>query len=187
MTKQAHPLSWIVGSTLTVLALAIGAVGLSLTFTSTGYADDGRELNQAIPQNAEYSAECGSCHMAYPANLLPAEKWQAITSNLSSHFGDDASMAPEAAARIEQYLVQHAAQNGKVMKNSKPLIDGMGPQKITEQAFFIRKHDEIPRRMVQDNPKVGSFSQCSNCHNLAEKGIFDEDTVNIPGFGRWDD
>ena len=48
--------------------------------------------------------------------------------------------------------------------------------------IFIRKHDEIPRRMVQDNPKVGSFSQCSNCHNLAEKGIFDEDTVNIPGF-----
>ena len=57
MTKQAHPLSWIAGSTLTALALAIGVVGLSLTFTSTGYADDGRELNQAIPQNAEYSAE----------------------------------------------------------------------------------------------------------------------------------
>lgn len=187
MTKPTHPLSWIAGSTLTALALAIGVVGLSLTFTSTGYADDGRELNQAIPQNAEYSAECGSCHMAYPANLLPADKWQAITGNLNNHFGDNASLTPEATARIEQYLTQHAAQNGKVMKNSKPLIAGMGPQKITEQAFFISKHDQIPRHMVQDNPKVGSFSQCSNCHNLAEKGIFDEDTVNIPGFGRWDD
>lgn len=75
MTKQAHPLSWITGSTLTALALAIGVVGLSLTFTSTGYADDGRALNQAIPQNAEYSAECGMADSFAPHSsslfLLP--------------------------------------------------------------------------------------------------------------------
>lgn len=187
MTKQAHPISWFLGSSLTAAALAIGVIGVSLTLNGTGYADDGRGLSRAIPQNAEYTAECGSCHMAYPANLLPADKWRAITANLENHFGDNASLDPQVTARIEEYLVQHAAQNGKVMKNSTPLLAGAGPQKITEQAFFIRKHDEIPRRMVQDNPKVGSFSQCSNCHNLAEKGIFDEDTVNIPGFGRWDD
>ncbi|MGL4614870.1 MAG: diheme cytochrome c, partial [Shewanella sp.] len=141
MTKQAHPLSWIAGGTLTALALTIGIIGISLPLSSTGYADDGHDLNQAIAPNAEYSAECGSCHMAYPANLLPAEKWRAITQELSNHFGDNASLTPESTARIEQYLTQHAAQNGKVMKNSKPLIAGMGPQKITEQAFFIRKHD----------------------------------------------
>lgn len=187
MTKQAHPISWIAGSSLTAVALAIGIIGISISFTGTGYADDGRELNQAIVQNDLYSAECGSCHMAYPANLLPADKWQAITANLDDHFGDNASLNAQVKATIEGYLVQNAAKNGKVMKNSIPLIAGAGPQRITEQAFFIRKHDEIPRRMVQDNPKVGSFSQCSDCHNLAEKGIFDEDTVNIPGFGRWDD
>jgi hypothetical protein len=187
MTKQAHPISWLLGSSLTAAALAIGVIGISLTLTGTGYADDGRELSRAVPQNAEYTAECGSCHMAYPANLLPADKWRAITVDLENHFGDNASLDPQVTARIEEYLVQHAAQNGKVMKNSTPLLAGAGPQKITEQAYFIGKHDEIPRRMVQDNPKVGSFSQCSNCHNLAEKGIFDEDTVNIPGFGRWDD
>jgi hypothetical protein len=187
MTNKAHPISWIAGSSLTAAALAIGIIGISLTLTGTGYADDGRELGRAIPQNTQYSAECGSCHMAYPANLLPADKWRAITANLDNHFGDNASLDAQVTARIEYYLVQHAAKNGKVLKNSKPLITGMGPQKITEQAFFIRKHHEIPRRMVQDNPKVGSFSQCSHCHNLAQKGIFDEDTVNIPGFGRWDD
>jgi hypothetical protein len=187
MTKQTHLISWIAGSSITAAALAIGIIGISLTLTGTGYADDDHNRGRGIPQNVEYSAECGSCHMAYPANLLPAEKWRAITANLEDHFGDNASLDPQATARIEEYLLLHAAKNGKVLKNSKPLIAGMGPQKITEQAFFIRKHDKIPKRMVQDNPKVGSFSQCSNCHNLAEKGIFNEDTVNIPGFGRWDD
>ncbi|MGL5390895.1 MAG: diheme cytochrome c, partial [Shewanella sp.] len=133
------------------------------------------------------TAECGSCHMAYPPNLLPTDKWRAITANLADHFGDNASLEPQVSARIEAYLVQYGAQHGKVMKNNVPLPADSKPQKITEQAFFIGKHDEIPRQMVQDNPKVGSFSQCSQCHQLAEKGIFDEDTVNIPGVGRWND
>ncbi|MGL5148442.1 MAG: hypothetical protein ACRC7Q_13260, partial [Plesiomonas shigelloides] len=187
MRKQAHVLSWIAGSTLTALALTIGVIGIGLTYSTTGYADDGRDLTQAIPPNGEYSAECGGCHMAYPANLLPAEKWRAITRNLSNHFGDNASLTPDVQARIEAYLTQYAGQNAKVMNNNTPSVAALVPEKITEQAFFIRKHHQVPERMVQGNPKVGSFSQCSNCHNQAEKGIFDEDTVIIPGVGRWDD
>lgn len=41
MTKQAHPISWFLGSSLTAAALAIGVIGVSLTLTGTGYADDG--------------------------------------------------------------------------------------------------------------------------------------------------
>lgn len=187
MTQQTHPISWLIGSSLTAAALALGVIGISLSLSGTGYADDNHELQQTITPNPEYTAECGSCHMAYPPTLLPADKWRAITANLADHFGDNASLAPQVSASIEAYLVQQAAQHGKVMKHNVPLPAGAGPQRITEQAFFIRKHDEIPRHMVQDNPKVGSFSQCSTCHNLAEKGIFDEDTVNIPGVGRWND
>jgi len=74
MTKQTHLISWIAGSSITAAALAIGIIGISLTLTGTGYADDDHNRGRGIPQNVEYSAECGSCHMAYPANLLPAEK-----------------------------------------------------------------------------------------------------------------
>ncbi|MBT6616074.1 MAG: cytochrome C, partial [Deltaproteobacteria bacterium] len=31
------------------------------------------------------------------------------------------------------------------------------------------------------------LSNCTSCHKEAEKGIFDDDTVLIPGYGRWDD
>ncbi|WP_372742464.1 hypothetical protein [Neptunomonas sp.] len=51
----------------------------------------------------------------------------------------------------------------------------------------MRKHDEIPDRLVEGNPDVGSFSNCNVCHEGAAKGDFDEDRAIIPGFGRWDD
>ena len=41
--------------------------------------------------------------------------------------------------------------------------------------------------MVADNAEVGSFSSCEKCHKDAARGLFDEDLVDIPGFGRWDD
>ncbi|WP_372737254.1 hypothetical protein [Neptunomonas sp.] len=51
----------------------------------------------------------------------------------------------------------------------------------------MRKHDEIPDRLVEGNPDVGSFSNCNVCHEGAAKGDFDEDRAIIPGYGRWDD
>ena len=48
-------------------------------------------------------------------------------------------------------------------------------------------HDEIPPRMVKDNPEVGSFSQCNSCHRGAAEGVYNEHQVSIPGYGRWED
>ncbi|WP_090728714.1 hypothetical protein [Neptunomonas qingdaonensis] len=51
----------------------------------------------------------------------------------------------------------------------------------------MRKHDEIPDRLVKGNPDVGSFSHCNVCHEGATKGDFDEDRVDISGYGCWGD
>jgi len=54
--------------------------------------------------------------------------------------------------------------------------------------YIKRKHSEIPKRLIQDNKKVRSLSNCLNCHTQAkEKGVFDDDTVFIAGHGEWDD
>jgi hypothetical protein len=58
--------------------------------------------------------------------------------------------------------------------------------RITETPYFIRKHNQVPARLVTDNPEVGSFSQCNRCHIGADNGIFDESQIDIPGFGRWE-
>ena len=61
------------------------------------------------------------------------------------------------------------------------------PVRITETPYFMRKHDEIPAKMVTANKQVNSFSNCNACHSKADQGLFDEHGVRIPGYGRWDD
>jgi hypothetical protein len=61
------------------------------------------------------------------------------------------------------------------------------PPRITQTRYFLRKHDEVPMRLVSGNPKIGSFSNCQACHVGAARGDFDEDDVRIPGVGRWED
>lgn len=59
---------------------------------------------------------------------------------------------------------------------------------ITKTLYFVRKHDEISyQKMVKNNKKVGSFSNCTACHSKAEKGSFNEHEVKIPGYGQWED
>lgn len=47
------------------------------------------------------------------------------------------------------------------------------------------KRDEVPTRYVKANPKVGTFSNCLDCHPGAEQESFDEHQVDIPGVGRF--
>jgi hypothetical protein len=61
------------------------------------------------------------------------------------------------------------------------------PLRITETPYFKRKHDEVPLSVVQKVPEIGSFSNCQACHRSAQAGSFNEHSVRIPGYGRWDD
>ena len=106
-------------------------------------------------------------------------------ASLDNHFGDDASLDAATQAEILSYLSAHSASNHT--RYLKGLAYNETPQRITELPYFKRKHREVPERMVTGNPQVGSFSQCDSCHKDAAQGKFNEHTVVIPGFGRWDD
>ena len=41
---------------------------------------------------AVYTQECGSCHLAFPPNLLPKASWQSVMHGLDKHYGSDASL-----------------------------------------------------------------------------------------------
>ncbi len=139
--------------------------------------------------NETYRNECGSCHFAYQPALLPARSWQAVMGNLSNHFGDDASLAAETVQELERYLVANAADSGDAGRGERIAnsVTGTTPLRITETPYFRRKHHEVPTRMVEGNPEVGSFSRCSACHAEADQGRYDEHSVRIPGVGRWED
>lgn len=199
--------SWVLGSTLLAGSLTLATLGIA-TADSKWHDDDDHEEHERYegnrarlvssanaasnsPQGQLYAEECSACHIAYPAALLPSRSWNGIMMSLNDHFGENAELDTASRDAILTYLVANSAEQSGSRLASK-LNRGLGtqvtPLRITELPYFKRKHDEIPKRLVENNPEVGSFSQCQACHgDKAQQGYFDEDTVNIPGYGRWDD
>ena len=130
------------------------------------------ESRIAAPPNARWSAECGTCHVAYPAPLLSAQGWHRIMSQLDRHFGTDASLEPAAAAEIGAYLERYSGSSRRTAASP----DSM---RITETAWFVHEHGEVPSAAWR-SPAVKSAANCAACHTGAEKGDFRERGIRIP-------
>jgi hypothetical protein len=145
-------------------SLVLGAVAAVLADDD----DDGRFYTASHPA---WQAECGGCHVAYPPQLLPARSWRALMSGLDNHFGTDASLDPQAAADIGAFLERHAGRD--------PTPAAAPVLRITETAWFVREHGEVPARVWQST-KVASRSNCTACHVKADQGSYGEDSLFIP-------
>ena len=122
--------------------------------------------SHAYPGNdPKWKAECGSCHIAYPAQLLPAESWRRTLASLNRHFGVDASVEPAELKHIAAFLEANSAV-GK-MAETPP------PAQITDAAWFRRKHRKVPAADWK-SAQVKSAANCSACHASAEHGDFSE-------------
>ena len=118
----------------------------------------------ATPRNDPWKAECGSCHVAYPPQLLPAQSWKRVMSRLDKHFGTDASVDPAAAAEIGAYLERYSDSG----RRAAPAGD---EPRITETAWFRKEH----RRQNLSNP-----ADCAACHTGAAEGDYSERTLRVP-------
>ena len=126
---------------------------------------------------ATFKEECASCHVPYPAKLLPAESWRAVMAGLKSHFGVNASLDVPTAGVIERFLVANAS-----MRPARSTAPGVGPViRITETAWFAKEHREVPARRWT-SAEVKSKANCSACHVGAERGNF-EDGMSGSGGG----
>lgn len=194
MESVSNTIRWLVGSLMLAGALSVGLIGMAFSAKSDGHDDSEWSSSSAMLLSADsrqYQEECSACHMAYPSQLLPARSWSAIMKTLDDHFGENAELMPETQMAITDLLTTNAADQGKSRLGRKAmqgLKSSQTPLRITELPFYTHEHGEVPDRYVTGNPDVGSFSQCQACHGLAaERGVFDEDTVKIPGVRRWDD
>ena len=178
--------------------LKIWVILAAVSFPLVGMADDNysddsssdygitRHADKVVPQNALYQAECGSCHFAFQANLLPSQSWKKLMlpEALANHFGDNAELNEQDRVALLNYLVANAAdKKRRLLRYPK----GDAPLRITELPYFKKEHREIPKRMVQGNPKVRSLVNCLACHTDAGKGTYRERNIRIPGYGYWDD
>ncbi|MCD0418700.1 diheme cytochrome c [Rubrivivax sp. JA1024] len=130
-----------------------------------------RDRRAAVAPLPAYEQECGgSCHIAYPAGMLPAESWKRLMAGLDQHYGSDASIDAATRASIAAWLDANASRRAR----TAPPED-----RITRSAWFERKHDEV-RAAVWKRKAVGSPANCAACHPRAEQGDFEEDDVKIP-------
>ncbi|MFA7242675.1 MAG: diheme cytochrome c [Sulfuricellaceae bacterium] len=122
--------------------------------------------------NAKWQQECGSCHMAFAPGLLPAESWRKLMSGLDKHFGADATLTAQENKEITDFLVKHASNRWSAAS---------APTRITESAWFQRKHDghEISPA-VWKRAAVKSRANCLACHPDANQGDFNEHRISIP-------
>lgn len=137
-----------------------------------------------------YLEECGGCHFPYQPGLLPVVSWEKIMGGLDEHFDENAELDKSDLKTIQNFLLNNAAGRVNSGISNKIIAVQRGqpmPLRITEMRYFVYEHSELPRKLVQDNPNVRSFSNCDSCHQGAKRGGYDEHAVRIPGFGRWDD
>ena len=145
---------------------------LTVAAMSIAQADDDDDDRKYNINNAKWKTECGACHVAYPAGLLPAESWRAIMSGLSRHFGSDASLDAASANEITAFLEKNADTSQRV-SSGKPLL------RITGTGWFKSEHREVAARHWK-NPKVKSRANCGACHTQADSGDFSERNIKIP-------
>jgi hypothetical protein len=151
--------------------ITVWTVSLVLAFGVL--AHDAMAETKVFPAtNEKWKAECGSCHVAYPRQLLPVASWRAIITGLDKHFGMDASLDDKAVAEISGFLEQHAAR-GRQTAAENPVL------RITETRWFQHEHDEVPASTWK-NSKVKSPANCAACHTKAETGDFGERNLRLP-------
>ena len=161
------------------------------SFSSWLFSVD-RKKEIAPAEDTTYLEECGACHFAYQPGLLPKASWKKImqANALEDHFNENAELDEETRKYIEQYLVANSADKSRYKRSRKimaSLKDGQAPMRITEVPYIIDKHHEIPKKLITGNDKVKALSFCDKCHQDAKSGNFEEDSVKIPGHGRWSD
>jgi nitrate/TMAO reductase-like tetraheme cytochrome c subunit len=103
---------------------------------------------------------------------LRSKSWQGVMNSLDKHYGTDASIDAKSLAEISAWLQVNAA-------SSRKFAEAPPDNRITGSDWFARKHGEI-KKDVWLRASVKSKSNCIACHQQANKGDFDDDSVKIP-------
>lgn len=143
---------------------------LLLALLGAAAAQAGDHGRRTMPLNASYTDECGTCHVAFPPGLLPADSWKRLMGGLPRHFGSDASLEPVVATSLATWLQANAGHR----RSEAPPED-----RITRTRWFLHEHDEVPAGAWQ-RASIKSAANCTACHAGAAQGDFDEHAVRIP-------
>jgi hypothetical protein len=156
---------------LVAILLAVSAV------SQTTWVTQSLAATKIFPPiaNAGYQKECGSCHMAYPPEFLPARSWNRVLGSLQDHFGDSAQLDAATQQRIHDYLVANAAdkaQNEHSFAIMHSLNASEAPLRITATPYIAGIHAAVLDPVWGGNPRPKTLTECSVCHLRAQVGDY---------------
>lgn len=129
-----------------------------------------------------FQAECASCHLAFPPQLMAAEDWKRVMASLDGHYGDNASLEEKTRRALEDFLVRNAGQPSKVGSGGTASV----LPRLTTSPWFKRKHREVAPSDWK-HAKVKSPANCAACHTRAEQGSYREHEIVMPDGRKWED
>ena len=115
-------------------------------------------------RDADTKKECGACHMAYPASLMPARSWELIIGSLDNHFGENAELPEPTRLKVLAYMTQNAGDSGAT---DSWFLRGLHatdtPARITDMPFWRSIHGGFPVTSFK-RASVRAKSNCIGCH-----------------------
>lgn len=152
---------------------------LAVWLPLVAYADGPHPLRNAPPA---FQAECASCHVSFPPQLLAADDWRRVMRSLDKHYGDNASLDDTTRQILEDFHVRNAggAIAGTGVTASKHELP-----RITRTAWFVREHREI-RQADWQHAKIKTPANCAACHTKAAEGSYREREIVMPSGQKWE-
>lgn len=168
------------------LLTLIASAAVSGWLFASDHGREGGALDAA--DHKAWRAECGSCHLPFPPGMLPERSWRKMMDGLDKHFGENAGLDEATRRDIAAFLTANAADRSgarRARKVAASIPTSQTPLRITETAWFDRKHDELAAA-VWTHKDVGSRANCAACHRRADGGSYSEREIAVPGRGRWE-
>jgi hypothetical protein len=153
---------------------------IALLLPLAAHADKLRLPADAPPA---FQAECASCHLAFPPQLMVADDWKRVMASLDKHYGDNAGLDERTRQAIEGFLVRNAG--GTKVGAGGTASKDVEPPRLTKTAWFVRKHREVARADCT-HAKVKTPANCASCHTQAAEGSYREREIVMPGGRRWE-
>lgn len=129
-----------------------------------------------------YEKECGGCHFAYQPGWLPERSWRRLMGSLSSHFGENAEVAPATRETITAYLAGRAADRASNTR-SREIMAAIGPAETPISVMKVLYVGGIHGGFLDPNfrgkPEAKTLAQCPLCHQRAHRGWFAAVTYTV--------
>lgn len=155
---------------------------LLFPFAATSAMADKLRLPADAPP--AFQAECASCHVAFPPQLLVADDWRRVMRSLDKHYGDNASLDEKTRQILEDFHVRNAGSVWKV--GAGRTAQAGEPPRLTQTDWFQREHRKVSAADWKD-AKVKTPANCAACHTKAAEGSYREREIIMPDGRRWKD